>query len=84
MILDIYFNIEENELDEFLDEISEELEAKKENAIQDYCVAIDGVIEIDINKYENFYFEMFDFDIDFEEAKEKLIEKLKDEIEKYL
>ena len=84
MILDIYFNIEENELDEFLDEISEELETKKENAIQDYCVAVDGVIEIDVNKYKNFYFEIVDFDIDFKKAKEKLIEQLKNEIEKYL
>jgi len=83
-MLDIYFNVEENELDEFLDEISEELETKKENIIQDCCVVVDGVIETDINKYKHFYFEIDDFDVDFEEAKEKLIEKLKDEIEKYL
>ena len=80
MYLDICFNLEDDELDEFLEEVEEEIEKAE---IKD-ILTIDGVIETDFNEYKNFYFEVFDFDIDFETKKDEAIELIKTEIEKYI
>ena len=82
MYLDICFNLKDDELDEFLEEVEEEINNNK-NEIED-VVVFDGVIETDFNKYKNFYFEVFDFNIDFETKKDEAIELIKTEIEKYI
>jgi len=82
MYLDICFNLEDDELDEFLEEVEEEINNNK-NEIED-VVVVDGVIELNENNYKEIYFEVFDFDIDFETKKDEAIELIKTEIEKYI
>ena len=75
MYLDICFNLEDDELDEFLEEVEEEINNNK-NEIED-VVVVDGVIELNENNYKEIYFEVFDFDIDFETKKDEAIELIK-------
>ena len=82
MYLDICFNLEDDELDEFLEEVEEEINNNK-NEIED-VVVVDGVIELNENNYKEIYFEVFDFDIDFETKKDEAIGLIKTEIEKYI
>ena len=82
MYLDLFFDIENDELDEFLEDVEEELEEAR-NDDEDDVIVVDGVIEVDINKYKNFY-EEIPSNGDFEAKKDEVIELIKNEIKEVL
>ena len=76
MYLDLFFNLQEDELDKFLEDVEKELEEAK----KDDVIIVDLVIETDINKYKNFY-EEIPLNRDFEAKKDEVIDLVKNEIE---